>query len=369
MGGGLNVGLMASIYAGGAVVVQEQFDGDAFFRDLEEFGVTWYGAGPAFHDAVLERLPHHREVLQLSRFRLIRSASYHLPLETRTRLETELGVTVVQKYGSTEVGMVTSERPGDPNHVVGSVGRSWQSEIEIRDEQGRPLPPGSEGEIVVRTPDQFDGYLNDPEQTAEVLKDGWMHTGDLGWLDENGYLMIGGRARDLINRGGGEGYSPKEIEEALLAHPDVQDAVVFGMPMQRLARLSARRWLLHRVRPPIPGPSPSFYGRGCLARRSPTAWCSATAFHARSAGSLPEEGRCRRLGLSADLREDDGADATRTPLEKAIAAIWCRILNLEFIRADDHFIRAGGDSLRVSAARDGNRGGNRDPSGPRNHIR
>jgi long-chain acyl-CoA synthetase len=128
----------------------------------------------------------------------------------------------------------TFNRPGD--RKVLSIGKPlWGVRMRVADTAGRPLPSGREhvGEILIRGHNVMKGYLGRPEATAETLRDGWLHSGDLGFVDEDGFYFIVDRAKDLVIRGGYNVY-PREIEEVLYAHPSVAEAAVIGKPDERL---------------------------------------------------------------------------------------------------------------------------------------
>jgi len=152
-----------------------------------------------------------------------------LPGALREQVRERLGVEIYEGYGCTEASAgvtanrVTANRPG-------SVGRPLaEVEVAIHDDDGHPVPTGQDGEIVVRGPGVMKGYWKSPEQTAETLRGGWLHTGDIGHLDEDGYLYVVDRKKDLIIRGGFNVY-PRDVEDVLLTHPDVTQAAVVGRP-------------------------------------------------------------------------------------------------------------------------------------------
>jgi long-chain acyl-CoA synthetase len=140
-----------------------------------------------------------------------------------------LGVEIYETYGLTEASAGLTANKPDANRP-GSVGRPIPGvEIAILDLEGRPVPPETEGEVCARGPGVMKGYLNDEEQTAYALRDGWLHTGDVGKFDEDGYLYIVDRMKDPIIRGGFNVY-PRDVEDALLEHPDIIQAAVVGRP-------------------------------------------------------------------------------------------------------------------------------------------
>ena len=145
-------------------------------------------------------------------------------------LEAAFGAPVLEAYGMTEAAHQMASNPLPPAaRKPGSVGRGTDVQISIMDAEGRHLPTGERGEVVIQGPNVIRGYENNPEANATSFVDGWFRTGDQGFLDANGYLTLTGRLKELINRGG-EKISPREIDEVLLAHPAVAEAVRFGVP-------------------------------------------------------------------------------------------------------------------------------------------
>jgi len=129
----------------------------------------------------------------------------------------------------TEAGANNSVNPLDGLKKVGSIGLPMKgTEMRIIDDDGNELAPGKEGEIVIRGPMLMKGYWNKPEETAEILRKGWLHTGDIGYVDEDGYFWIKDRKKDLIIKAG-ENISPRIVEEVLFKHPKVSEAAVIGI--------------------------------------------------------------------------------------------------------------------------------------------
>jgi acyl-CoA synthetase (AMP-forming)/AMP-acid ligase II len=147
-------------------------------------------------------------------------------------LEAAFGAPVLEAYGMTEAAHQMSSNPLPPaDRKPGSVGRGTDVQISIMDAAGKHLATGERGEVVIKGPNVIRGYENNPEANAKSFVDGWFRTGDQGFLDEQGYLTLVARIKELINRGG-EKISPREIDEVLLAHPSVAEAVCFGVPHQ-----------------------------------------------------------------------------------------------------------------------------------------
>jgi oxalate---CoA ligase len=145
-------------------------------------------------------------------------------------LEAAFGAPVLEAYGMSEAAHQMASNPLPPApRKPGSVGRGTDVRISIMDTEGRHLPVGARGEVVIQGPNVIRGYENNPDANASSFVDGWFRTGDQGYLDEDGYLTLVARIKELINRGG-EKISPREIDEVLLAHPAIAEAVCFGVP-------------------------------------------------------------------------------------------------------------------------------------------
>ncbi|HLT15841.1 MAG TPA: long-chain fatty acid--CoA ligase [Acidimicrobiales bacterium] len=171
--------------------------------------------------------------LDTSSLRVLSSGAAPVPLPLLERFH-ELGIDIVQAYGLTEAGGAVSVLDAaDAVTHLGSAGKALLSlELRIEDEDGNELPPGEPGEIVVRGPSITTGYWQLPEVTAETIRDGWFHTGDVGVLDEEGFLTIRDRLKDMLISGG-ENVYPAEVESVLLGHPAVADVAVIGQPSPR----------------------------------------------------------------------------------------------------------------------------------------
>ena len=178
--------------------------------------------------------------------RVIRSASSTLPPNVTGELEALFGVPVIDTYGMTEAASQIAANPMG-RRKPGSVGQPAGAEIAIMDREGRRLPAGKRGEIALRGPTITRGYDNDAAATETAFRDGWFRTGDLGYLDRDGYLFIVGRIKDIINRGG-QKVAPAEVEQALLSHPDVVEAAAFSIPHRRLGEDVAAAVVLRQGR-------------------------------------------------------------------------------------------------------------------------
>ena len=228
---GLMAALLAPLGAGGAVFAAPGFDALRFFGWLEAAHPTWYTAVPTMHQAILRRATRNRAAIESARLRLIRSSSSPLPRQAFRELEETFGVPVIEAYAMTEAAHQMTSNPLPPGQrIAGTVGRAAGPEVAIMDEtSNRLLGVNKPGEVVVRGESVISGYENNPEANAGAFAGGWFRTGDQAVMDDGGYLTITGRLKEIINRGG-EKISPGEIDDVLMDHPAVGQAVTFAMP-------------------------------------------------------------------------------------------------------------------------------------------
>jgi long-chain acyl-CoA synthetase len=228
------VALMGSaVLSGARQILLERFDLETVLRLIEEHAVTWFFAVPP----VLLTLAN-APALDTSRLRTIKyifSAAAPLPPEVARRAQERIGAPLVQGYGLTEASPATHNNPLEPGRIKLESGGVLLADTEHRIvdlETGEgTLAAGEVGEIAVRGPQVMQGYWNAPEDTARVLRDGWLYTGDIGWIDDAGYLYIVDRKKEMI-KCKGFSVAPAELEAVLLEHPDVSDCAVLGVPDQ-----------------------------------------------------------------------------------------------------------------------------------------
>src|SRR2546430_1264477 len=225
---GLVASTLATLFTGGTVVVPPKFNPLSFWSVVRDHQATWYSAVPTIHQVLLSRAKATRPP-GAEHLRFIRSCSAALAPQTMADLEEKFGVAILEAYGMTEAAHQMASNPLPPAaRKAGSVGRGTSVEIAILDEAGDQLPPRTVGEVSIKGPNVFGGYEGNAEANAESFSNGWFRTGDQGYLDAEGYLMLVGRLKELINRGG-EKISPREVDETLLTHPAVAEAVSFGI--------------------------------------------------------------------------------------------------------------------------------------------
>jgi len=239
--------LMASIYGGRTVVVQRQFEPVEWMRLVQEEKVQRVMLVPTMLKMVLDHPDFRR--YDLSSIRVITYGAAPMPLEVlRRALEAFPQARFINAFGQTETAATITMLPPEDHEIppnlppeererrlkrLTSIGRPLPDvEVRIVDEEGKEVPPGTVGEIVARGPRLMKGYWKREDATRETLRGEWLYTGDLGYMDEEGYIYLAGRAKDFIKRGG-EMISPEEVEQVLMSHPAVDEAAVIGVPDPR----------------------------------------------------------------------------------------------------------------------------------------
>jgi acyl-CoA synthetase (AMP-forming)/AMP-acid ligase II len=232
-GHGLFAALLSSLAGGGCVLLPERgrFSAGTFWDDMRAVDATWFTAVPAIHEILLDRSEREYPEAQAPPLKFVRSCSAPLNTATQRALERTFGAPLLSAYGMTESSHQATSEPLPQRGALrqGSVGRPTGVEVRVVDRGGRSCPAGVEGEVWVQGPTVARGYLADGEESARTFVDGWLHTGDLGALDEDGYLSLTGRIKNLINRGG-EKISPEHVEDILAGCPGVAEAAVFAVP-------------------------------------------------------------------------------------------------------------------------------------------
>jgi long-chain acyl-CoA synthetase len=218
-----------SNFVGGKTILLRWWNVEEALKAIQAFRITQMAAVPTMYIQMLE-FPE-LDKYDLSSLEDCQCGAARLPVEVALKWKQKVGVDIREGWGLTESGAITTGQPGDLPPKYGSIGKCLLkcNTIKVFDEKGQELPRGQQGEIVIKGPTLMKGYWNLPEETAKAIKGGWLHTGDLGYVDEDGYFYITGRKKDIIIRGG-ENVSPVEVEEVLLRHPSVAEAGVIGIP-------------------------------------------------------------------------------------------------------------------------------------------
>lgn len=216
------------LYFGGTVILHDRFEPIEVLKTIEREKITYLGAVPTMCERLLQVPGVENYDTSSLRCLAITGGKVHQPV--LEGLRKYITPNVYRTYASTDSGQMAISKPKDMDYKPLSAGRPvWCAELRIVDEAGKPLPVKEVGEIICKSPLATQGYYKNPEATDAAFRDGWFHTGDLGYFDEEGYLYVVGRKKDMVKSGGISIY-PLEIESILYHHPDVLEAAVIGLP-------------------------------------------------------------------------------------------------------------------------------------------
>ncbi|MDF2626721.1 MAG: long-chain fatty-acid-CoA ligase [Symbiobacteriaceae bacterium] len=225
---GMTAALGYALATGSTCILVPKFDAKEILKLIQKYRPNSFPGVPTIYTALL----HDPDITKydLSSVEFCVSGAAPLPVELMQKFEQVTGSSILEGYGLTETSPVTHSNPMKGRRVPGSVGLPYaDTDVRIIDlETGEDVPLGQEGEVLLRGPQVMKGYWNKPEETAEILKDGWLYTGDIGKMDEDGYLYIVDRKKDMIIAGGFNIY-PREIDEILFQHPAVLEACSVGL--------------------------------------------------------------------------------------------------------------------------------------------
>jgi acyl-coenzyme A synthetase/AMP-(fatty) acid ligase len=332
---------MTSVYfplrAGASIVCLSHFAAADLPGLIDEFAPTTFWTNPATLASAIDLLAGRRT----ASLRYLRSSSAALTPGLQARAEDALGIPILQGYGMTET-LLIAINPRPPGHRrAASVGIAHSGEIVVRDHDGQPAPPGVPGEVTVRGPGLAAGYEGEARASRIAFDGEWFRTGDLGHLDDEGYLFLTGRKSELINRGGMK-VAPSEVDEVLMRHPQVRVAVTFPVPHASLGEDVATAVVLHD-HGSTSGPLLRDFGAQHLPpHKVPSSVVVVDDLPLRT------DGKVQRAELAARL-----GDALRTPFvapgdrhEALIASVYAEVLGIAQVGSGDNFFALGGDSLR-----------------------
>ncbi|CAM3085616.1 AMP-dependent synthetase [Mycobacterium intermedium] len=223
---GIVAGTLSPLLAGGRTTIAGRFSPKTFWNRIERSRATYFSAVPTIY-AMLADLPAEiRPDASSVRFAVCGAAPASVQL--LNKFENRYGIPLIEGYGLSEGSCASTINPLHGTRKAGTVGLPLPGQtIRIADASGQPVPDGQAGEVLIQGPNVMRGYLNRPEETAKALVGGWLHTGDIGRFDEDGYLVLVDRAKDMIIRGG-ENIYPKEIETVVYQLPEIAEAAVVG---------------------------------------------------------------------------------------------------------------------------------------------
>jgi oxalate---CoA ligase len=337
-GAAIKISLLAPLLLGGSVGLPTTIQVEDLTEWLPELCPTWLWANPTFFQAVLDRLRAQGGSDFTHTLRFVVSGTAYLPTQLRTELEATLAVPVLQSYGMSEAGILAADPAPPGKRKLGTAGLISPGELAVVGPGGTPVAGGEPGEIVVcgRTvsPDIH-------ESEGQRALDRRLFTGDLGFVDSEGYLTIVGRTKELINRGG-EKISPYEVEKALLLHPSIQHAAAYSVPHPRLGENVSAAVVLKRGATATAQDIKEFLSNHLSAFKIPQ-----TVFLVEDLPKGPT-GKVSRSELSTTMAKcKRNIVPPESPLEFQLIEIWQTLLRREDIGVDDDFFELGGDSLQA----------------------
>jgi acyl-CoA synthetase (AMP-forming)/AMP-acid ligase II len=338
---GLIAALLASLAAGGSIVCSPGLNTEQFFNWLKDLKPTWYSGVPTMHQAILSSAKKNTATVPANFLRFIRSSSSALAPQIMSALEDTFKVPVIEAYGMTEAAHQMSSNPLPPEiRKPGSVGLPAGPEIAILDQHGNILTNPHPGEISIRGRNVTSGYQANQQANETAFTRGWFRTGDLGFIDEKGYLFVTGRLKEIINRGG-EKISPREIDEALLDHPDIKQAVAFAVKHPSLGEDLAAAVILQENSQTDTQTIRDFLFDNLPEFKVPS--------QILILDNIPKgpTGKIQRIGLAEKLAahfEQAYAEPV-TELEIMLVTLFSELLKLPRVGVNENFFMLGGDSL------------------------
>jgi acyl-CoA synthetase (AMP-forming)/AMP-acid ligase II len=226
----VSVTTMSALYEGGSTVISPKFSASQFWKIVSDYQVTSFGSVATMLSMLLNSYPGGvPEGLKTDQLRFAMCGSAPVPAEVMKKFEETFNCPVVEGYGLSESTCRSTFNPPDERRRPGSCGLPIGNEMKVFDDNDIEVPDGKLGEIVLRGENILKGYFKNPEATEQAFRNGWFHTGDVGYRDKDGYFFIVDRKSDMIIRGG-ENIYPREIDEVLYQHPAVADAATIGIP-------------------------------------------------------------------------------------------------------------------------------------------
>jgi acyl-CoA synthetase (AMP-forming)/AMP-acid ligase II len=340
--------ILASLISGAGVVCPPGFYAPQFFDWLHDFQPTWFTAVPSMHQAILARARNNPQHAVPSSLRFIRSSSSALSPQLMSELEEVFHVPVIESYGMTECGMIACNPLPPRRRKPRSAGVATSIDIKLLNQNGEEVSSGAEGEIVVRGACVISRYEEESRVNEESFTNGWFRTGDQGYIDDDGYLFITGRLKDIINRGG-EKIAPLEVDQALLEHPLVEQAVTFPVANEVLGEEVAAAVVLNSNSDVTETDLREFVSSRLAPFKVPRQVLIVSEIPKGAFGKLQRSRLADLLHVEARDQESSADQseyvAPRSHEETVLTDIWARILGVEVVGVNDDFFRLGGDSI------------------------
>lgn len=347
---GFSAGLLTTLYSGASFFPIKNNDVDKLFHCLGDAKPTVIAAGyTVFHS--IERKAHdHLDAIETAKpsLRMLRTGTGHLDQKITERLEEVFDTPVIEAYGSAETSFMACTGIPPAPRKVGSVGQPDRNRIFVVDAAGDLTPTMEKGEIVVNKETAFDGYENNPTANQESFSKDWYHTGDEGYLDEDGFLFITGRIKEMINRGGVK-IIPTEVDQVALKHDAVREAVSFPLPHKTLGEDLVLSIVLEADKTISESELKAFMKDYLIPNKIPSRIIFVDEIPKGATGKAQRRKLHHQLQVSSSedaelIGDPDGAiPADTLNMQK----IWQDVLGREKIGLDENFFALGGDSLQA----------------------
>ncbi len=344
--------LLCMLLSGGSAVITAGFNPDLFLQQLIDHQITWYTAVPTIHQSMLQTAETKsgsqlaKIIRDSNKIRIVRSGSAPMPKGIPEKLEALFNATYIEAGGATETSAYfCTNRPG--NRTFGSIGQPVPgTTVAIRDDAGNLVGPGIPGEIVIKGPGVFSGYINNPVANAESFVDGFFRSGDLGHYDVNGFFYITGRIKEQINRGGMK-ISPVEVDEAISAHPSVQSAATFALPDIMLGQEVAIAVIVKQGATLTELELQRFASERLADYKVPRAIYFTKTIPTGGTGKILRRKLTEQYSQPQIESKRTWKGPPTTPIEQALASIWSQVLGREIRNIEAPFFSLGGDSLQA----------------------
>ena len=343
-GHGLKQTVFTPLLTGGTVAFPanaSEFDYSEWFVTLKP---TWFTGGPTLHHLIFDQTKTKANAKTIHSLRFILTGGASFQQDIHQGLQHALGVPVLEYYGSSEFAWASANLPPPGPCKLGTCGIPWPDTVIIVGEDGRRVAIGEQGEVLVRGPTVTSGYLDAPELNRASFVDGCLKTGDIGSLDEEGFLILHGRQKDLINRGG-EKVWPIEIDDALMRHPAIAEAAAFPMPHPRLGEDVAAAVVLRPGEAATPVELRRYLGQQLASFKVPRRIIILNQLPKGVTGKVLRRRLSEFLGTSIAVSPAAPDTSVNSSLLFRLRELWERLLNSGPLTIDDDFFEKGGDSL------------------------
>jgi acyl-CoA synthetase (AMP-forming)/AMP-acid ligase II/thioesterase domain-containing protein len=346
--------IIYSLMAGCEISIAPGFSSTEFFKWAREARPTWFTVPPAIHQAILRHSKDHADWAAKHSPRLVRSGAATVPGPLFREIENLWHAPLVEVYAMSECPMISSNHFKSEWRKAGSVGFPTGIEMAMLDEGGKIIPRGAgiSGEILIRGRIVTAGYEDNPAENSAAWVDGYFRTGDLGRFDDDGFLFVIGRSKEMINRGGVK-IAPREIEEVIRSFPAVSEAIAFAIPDAQLGENIAVAAVLKEGQSMTELELRQKSAERLSSYKVPSRILFMNEIPLSPAGKPQRIGMAEKLGLKISEPTAPAHlsyQGPRNSLEQVLAAIWERVLGLgRLVGIDESFMEMGGDSLQAVA--------------------